>query len=216
MNDLPRRAARHPCWRGAAIALAIVIVAALLSWAWHGTLLRGMARWWVVSDSPGHSDAIAVLGGGLEVRPIAAAALYKSGFAGEVLVSSVMAGPAEKEGLLPTESELNRAILVRLGVPPEAISYFGKNLTSTYGEARAPASWAKANGAKSVIIPTELFPSRRVQWIFARELGPEGARAIVIAEPSPRYTIDDWWRADVGIVAFQNEVLKYLYYRVRY
>jgi hypothetical protein len=27
---------------------------------------------------------------------------------------------------------------------------------------------------------------------------------------------ENWWRKEDGIVAFQNEILKYLYYRIRY
>jgi hypothetical protein len=27
---------------------------------------------------------------------------------------------------------------------------------------------------------------------------------------------DNWWRHEAGVIGFQNEVIKYLYYRVKY
>ena len=32
----------------------------------------------------------------------------------------------------------------------------------------------------------------------------------------PDYGYADWWKTDKGLIAFQNEVIKYLYYRYRY
>jgi hypothetical protein len=46
------------------------------------------------------ADAIVVLGGGLETRPFAAAALYKNGFAPKILVSDVKRSRAEKLGVV--------------------------------------------------------------------------------------------------------------------
>jgi hypothetical protein len=52
-------------------------------------LLRGAAGLWIVSDPVTPSDAVAVLGGGLELRPFRASELYKKGLAKKVLVSLV-------------------------------------------------------------------------------------------------------------------------------
>jgi hypothetical protein len=43
-------------------------------------------------------------------------------------------------------------------------------------EARAVVDWARRTGAKAVIVPTEQFSSRRISWIFKRELLAEGVR----------------------------------------
>jgi uncharacterized SAM-binding protein YcdF (DUF218 family) len=175
--------------------------------------LRGA---WVVSDSIAPADAIVVLGGGLETRPFAAADLYKKGMARRILISAVKPGPAEKLDIVPSHIALNRAVLLKLGVPPEAIVSFGTDVSSTYEEARALAEWANRDGIKSIIVPTEIFSSRRVRWILVKELSGLDV-GIEVQAPAPLdYDLDNWWRHEAGVIGFQNEVIKYLYYRVKY
>jgi uncharacterized SAM-binding protein YcdF (DUF218 family) len=163
------------------------------------------------------ADAIFVLGGGDETRPFAAAMLFKNNLAKQILVSNARrGGPVEKLGLLPSEAELDRQILLKLGVPPEAITVIGSNLTTTYEESLALAEWAKRTGAKRIIIPTEIFPSRRVHWIFNHQLRPLGVTPIVVAYSHQNYTTNDWWHVHDGVIDFQNEILKDVYYHLRY
>jgi hypothetical protein len=61
-----------------------------------------------------------------------------------------------------------------------------------------------------------LFSSRRVRWILNRELSRAGAQAEIQVLPAFEYGADDWWRHEAGVIAFQNEVMKYVYYRVKY
>jgi uncharacterized SAM-binding protein YcdF (DUF218 family) len=169
---------------------------------------------WIVSDTLDHADAIVVLGGDLETRPVLAAELYQRAVSRRVLVSDPT--PDMGSPIIPRHAELNRRILVHLGVPPEAISEFGENVTNTYQEARALLQWAKGNGAKTFIIPMDIFPTRRVRWIFERELEPAGIHVAVQAAKPRQYGAEDWWRNEAGLITFQNEVIKYAYYRYRY
>jgi uncharacterized SAM-binding protein YcdF (DUF218 family) len=164
-----------------------------------------------------HADAIVILGGGDETRPFAAAQLYKAGFAQRILISNAkLGGPIEKLGILPSEAEIDREVLVKLGIPGTALTVIGSGLSSTYDEAQAIAAWARKTGAKRVIIPTEIFPSRRVHWIFNHELEPLGVAVLVIAYPHQDYSADTWWRVHSGILDFQNEILKDVYYHLHY
>jgi hypothetical protein len=63
------------------MALAVLLLAVSAGWLARVQILQGAARAWIVSDSVVPADAIAVLGGGLETRPFAAADLYKKGMA---------------------------------------------------------------------------------------------------------------------------------------
>jgi uncharacterized SAM-binding protein YcdF (DUF218 family) len=198
------------------VLIAVASLALSTGWLARVQILQATARAWVISDAIAPADAIVVLGGGLETRPFAAADLYKKGMARQILISAVKPSPAEKLDIVPSHVEQNRAVLLKLAVPPEAIVSFGTDVSSTYEEARALAEWAKTNGIKSIVVPTEIFSSRRVRWILNKELSPLGARAEVQALQPLDYDIDDWWQHEAGVIGFQNEVIKYLYYRVKY
>jgi uncharacterized SAM-binding protein YcdF (DUF218 family) len=196
--------------------VAALLLAMLAGWLARIQILQGAARAWVVSDSIVPADAIAVLGGGLETRPFAAAELYKKGMARQILISAVKPSPAEKLDIVASHVELNRAVLLKLGVPPGAIASFGADVSSTYEEACALAEWVETNGVRSIIVPTEIFSSRRVRWILDKRLAAVGVRVEVQALPPLDYDIDSWWRHEAGVIGFQNEVIKYLYYRIKY
>jgi uncharacterized SAM-binding protein YcdF (DUF218 family) len=203
-------------WRRGGIFVVVALLALSAGFLAHVQILQRAARAWVVSDSIAPADAIVVLGGGLETRPFAAADLYKKGMARRILISAVKPSPAEKLDIVPSHIEMNRAVLLKLGVPPEAIVGFGTDVTNTYEEARALAAWANRNGIRSIIVPTEIFSSRRVRWILVKELSGLDVRIEVQALPPLDYDGDNWWRHEAGVIGFQNEVIKYLYYRVKY
>jgi uncharacterized SAM-binding protein YcdF (DUF218 family) len=218
-STLPFRAGRRNRARLIGlVSLLVIVVAAGWVWAAPTPVLRGVAGLWVVSDDLDRADAIVVLGGGLDVRPFAAADLYKRGISSKILVANAYLGQGRREvlNLLPSHAELNRAVLVKHGVPSAAITEFGDQVSSTYEEARAVLAWAKTSGAKSVIIPMDIFSTRRVRWIFNRQLAPAGIRVIVQAVAPREFGIDDWWQHEEGLISFQNEVIKFIYYRLKY
>src|SRR5262249_44444446 len=147
--------------------LSLLIVLAGI-WLGLAPLLRGAAALWIVSDPMTAADAVAVLGGGLNERPFAAADLYKKGLVNKVLVSDVVQERYTKLGL-PGHTELNRMVLLKLGVPEAAIETFGQQNGSTEAEAAVLREWASKHHVSGLIIPTEPFFSRRARWIFNRE-----------------------------------------------
>lgn len=204
--------------RARRLAIGLVLLGVLLATAWiaRAPLLRGAAGLWIVSDAVAPADAIAVLGGGLDVRPFAAAKYYHQRLAGRVLVASVRPGAAESIGVVAPHAELNRQVLLRLGVPADAVESFGSGLANTREEALALRAWAERARVRSLIVPTEVFSSRRVRWMLQHAFSGSGISVRVTAHDAPEYTRDDWWRHDLGLIAFQNEVLKYAYYRFKY
>jgi DUF218 domain len=213
---------RAGCWTSARligwITLLVVVVATGLSWAYRTSILRGVARLWVVSDDLDRADAIVVLGGGLGVRLYVAADLYKHDISSQVLVANEYLGPGWREVLylLPSDAELKRKVLIEQGVPSTAVTEFGNEVSTAYEEARALLEWAKRSGARSVVIPIDIFSTRRVRWIIDHELAPAGIHVIVRAVTPQEYGIDDWWQHKEGLMSFQNEVIKFIYYRVKY
>src|SRR5512143_3207054 len=102
-----------------------------LAWSERAPLLRGAANLWIVSDPVTPADAAVVLGGGLDLRPFAAAELYHKGLVKKVLVSQVTDGRAVAIGAQPGHTEVNRQVLLKLGVPADAIAPFGSSNKNT-------------------------------------------------------------------------------------
>ncbi|HVH81706.1 MAG TPA: YdcF family protein [Stellaceae bacterium] len=197
------------------VALALVVLTGTGAWFVREALLRTAASWWIVSDPLEPSDAVAVFGGGLEDRPFAAADYYKQGLARRIVISQSVQGPAELLGIVMSHVSANRQVLLKLGVPETAIEVFGHDLSNTYGEAVALREWAQQAGVHSIIVPTEIFAARRVAWTLHHAFGDEASIRVVALDPLG-YTRANWWRGEAGVVTFQNEIIKYLYYRAKY
>ena len=183
--------------------MIIAVLAGFVISIWLGRelLLRGAASLWIISDPITHADAIVVLGGNYQLRPLVAADLYRRGFADKVLVSQAPDG----------------ASLVKLGVPPNAVELFGTASTNTRDEAVALREWAKHNAASVFIIPSEIFNARRVRWIFDRVFSGSTTTIEVPSFEEPRYyTRSEWWKTEYGVTAFKTGLQKYVYYRLKY
>lgn len=179
-------------------------------------LLTGLARAWVVNDEVTKADAIVILGGGPENRPFAAARLFPAGVAPLILYMDVKLGPAESLGIVLTEREQTQRILLSNDVPATAMQAVGTNVASTYDEACAVRAWIQQTKATSIVITTDLFHTRRARWIFRRELRDTPVKICVVAVAPVRYGIKNWWRNEEGLIQFQNELVKTVYYWVKY
>lgn len=201
--------------RGALALLALVVVLGVAGWFGRETLMRSAANLWIVSDETAPADAAAVFGGGLEIRPFAAAEYYRRGLVRKIVIANIGSSRAERLGVLASHVEANRQVLLKLGVPATAIETFGEGLSNTYEEAMALRDWAARSGTRSVIVPTEIFASRRLRWMLHRALADRITVRVTALEPLG-YRRDDWWKHETGVITFQNEVIKYLYYRLKY
>jgi uncharacterized SAM-binding protein YcdF (DUF218 family) len=181
------------------VLLAVVAPVAIGGWVGRGWLLRSAADRWVVSDPLGRVDAVAIFGGGVADRPFAAAQYYQQGWVTKILVDD-------------TDSE---TVLLKLGIPESAIETFGYGLRNTHQEALALRAWAEQHSLHSIIVPTEIFSARRVRWML-RSAFPSEFQISVIALDAPDYRRNDWLCRSQGIAAFTEEVIKYIYYRLRY
>jgi uncharacterized SAM-binding protein YcdF (DUF218 family) len=199
-----------------AIALLALCGLLILACVFRAPLLRGAADIWIVSDHLSRADVIVVLGGGTETRPFEAARLFHQGLAPRILLTNPKPAPSTQAGLIPTEAALANSILIKEEVPAMDIYVTADIVTNTYEESIAVRNWCKTNGVKRVIIPTDFFHTRRVRWLFCKQLKPPGIQVEVEAVPVREYTAQDWWKHEEGVTAFQNEILKYAFYRIKY
>ena len=179
-------------------------------------LLAGIGKWWVVDGPVSKADAIMVLGGGFPRRPIEAARLYRVGLAPKVLYSDVNINQFAQSGRDKPEPALTREVLIEQGVPESAVESIGHGVNNTYEESLAVRDWLRQTGARSVILTTDEFHTRRARWVFGKVLGPTGAQLQVKPIVTERFTTTNWWWEKKGVVSFQTEFVKYLYYRIKY
>ena len=97
---------------------------------------------------------------------------------------------------------LNYAVHTGVGVAVIFSSADGRNI--------------ERNAASVFVIGSEPFMTRRVQWIFRREFSGLPAKISVQPFDPPGFSLAGWWKTEQGSTAFQNEILKYLYYRWKY
>jgi uncharacterized SAM-binding protein YcdF (DUF218 family) len=128
----------------------------------------------------------------------------------------VKLAPTTKLGITSPEKDLTRQVLLKQEVPDSACITVGHGVASTYDESRAVRAWLVTNHASRIIIPTDLFHTRRVRWLFHKQLKGTGATVTVRAVALTEYTASDWWTHEEGLIAFQNEVVKSVYYHFKY
>jgi uncharacterized SAM-binding protein YcdF (DUF218 family) len=206
----PRRLRRVVLW-----SCGLVVLLSAL-YVFRAPLLTAVARWWVVKSTLSKVDAIMVLGGGLPRRPTEAARLYHAGLAPKILYSDVETNQVALLGMMKPETTLTREVLIQQGVPESALECIGHGTSSTYQEALAARDWLQRTGARSLILTSDEFHMRRVCWVFRKVLRPTGVRVLVKPVVLRDYTTTNWWHREDGVVAFQNELVKYFYYRVKY
>jgi len=210
----PGKPRRRLTWAISLLCLGGASILVLrLCWA---PLLCGIARAWVVDEPAMKADAIVVLGGGLAQRPFTAARLYHEEVAPRILYMDTKPNPVVALGLALPEKELTRRILLANNVPQSAMESIGNGVANTYDESCAVRAWANRTGAKSIVIVTDLFHTRRARWIFRRELKGGKVDIHVRAAPLPNYGTTNWWKDEEGLVAFETEVVKSGYYWLKY
>jgi hypothetical protein len=99
-------------------------------------------------------------------------------------------------------------VLIKLGVPEADIETFGSEISTTYEEADALREWAIRAHARSIIVPIEIFSSRRVRWTLTQALAGTGTEIQIQALDQPAYNYTNWWKTHIGLIAFQSEVIK--------
>ena len=158
------------------------------------------------------SQAILVLSGGLPDRALAAAEIYRDGYAKEVWLTQPLQPGAAMEGLhLPYagEEEYSRMVLIEKGVPPGDIRILKPRILNTADELRvvADALGDQQRGA-SVIVVTSKAHTRRVRTLWEKvSRGHHGGRILVRAAPEDDFDASHWWRSTPDALSVVREYL---------
>jgi uncharacterized SAM-binding protein YcdF (DUF218 family) len=153
-----------------------VVVALLGLYASRGWVLPALARYLDVSEPAQATDYVMVLGGDAETRPFAAAALLHAGLAQKALIARIKASADSQDGLVASEQELIRDVLVHQGTLPDAIRMLpGNECRSTFDEASALAEFLASEKQSTVTVVTSGYHTRRVRMIFRKILREHAA-----------------------------------------
>lgn len=196
--------------------LAAILLIAAAAWIARRPLLVGVAAWLDVGQPPVKTDYAFALGGNVETRPFVAAALYRAGFADELLVVRMRRSPAVEAGLFPPHHEMYRRVLLHEGVAEKDIQLIGDACDSTFDEAAAVGEWLEQHPSATLTVVTDHFHTRRARFIFRQELGDKVSRVHFVSAPVDYFTPDNWWRIANGFATYTSEYMKLLFYFFRY
>jgi uncharacterized SAM-binding protein YcdF (DUF218 family) len=187
------------------IVAAVVCAALILA----VVLFLCVGRWLVVQDPLAKARVIAVLSGGMPVRALEAAKLYRDGYAPEIwLTHSSEPGRTlqEMDISFAGEDDYNTRVLIHEGVPPEAIHVLETPIVNTVDEIRVIGSALAREKDRTVIIVTSKAHTRRVRFLWGRLAAGEG-QPIVRAASGDLFDPRHWWRTTSDALDVVREVL---------
>ncbi len=160
------------------------------------------------------SDAICVLAGTRMERPLEAADLYLKGWAPRIILTEETPDfgivTLERRGLaFATNAEIARDVIVRLGVPPDAIEILPEVHDSTAHEADTFRRISLERNWKRIIVVTSKFHTRRGGFAVRRALKGSGVDVVMRGSAYDRADPHHWWRtrADVRWAASESQKL---------
>jgi uncharacterized SAM-binding protein YcdF (DUF218 family) len=188
-----------------AIGFAVVLVLAGIYAFYHA------GSWLVREDSLEKSQAIVVLSGGLPGRALAAAEIYRDGYAKEVWLTQPLEPGAAMEGLhLPYagEQEYSRMVLIEKGVRPGDIRILKPRILNTADELHIVAEALDQQRGAPVIVVTSKAHTRRVRALWEKvSRGHDSGRILVRAAPEDYFDASHWWRSTHDALSVVREYL---------
>jgi len=199
------------------VCLALLAIAIVCIGFWYRPLLAGYAAFFSVNNASPGADALVVLGGRIETRGPRALALYRQGYAPEILLTDLRpynpgipdfdcnerrVAHAQRDWLAPGAS---------ISIAP---SRSGTGAASTFDEAWDLLHYSLETGYTRIIIVTDDFHTRRSLYAFHKVFKDSGVSVEAMGAPNAVFNADNWWRSDAGLKAYLLEPLLLLVYLV--
>ena len=180
-----------------AIWIAVGICVAILALL-RVQVMSALGSYLVRAEPPRKADLAIVLAGGADgLRILKAGSLVQDGYAPVALIS----GPSGVYGWY--ECDLAIPFAVKRGYPEGYFAHMEHNAKSTAEEAQAMIPEIRRRGAKTVLLVTSNYHTRRATNLF-RATAPE-VTFIPIAAPDQDFSPDSWWHSRQGQKTFLME-----------
>ena len=178
--------------------------------------LPRIASWLDVGQPPKPAFAIMLLNGEAETRAIAAAELWKAGWAPRILLTTVADDPQRGQTTVPLEHEINLRVSGGLWGSANAVTLLDEQAHSTYDEAAAAANYLGQSSPGRLLVLTNGFHTRRARWIFQRLFAGRVEEISMISVPTDDVRVATWWQSERGFATIAAEYLKLGFYILRY
>ena len=168
-----------------------------------------VGKWLVREDSLEKCTAIVVLSGGMPDRALQAAEIYREGYAPEVWITQATQPKQVMSTLgipFDGEEEYSKRVLIRRGVPENAIRILTPAIVNTADEMRVLADTLQNRNSSTVIVVTSKAHTRRVQALWNRMESGRG-RVIVRATTADSFDPSHWWRSTHDALDVVREAL---------
>jgi uncharacterized SAM-binding protein YcdF (DUF218 family) len=200
------------------LQLAFIVVILLIAAA-GVTAFVGLGRFMAAEDPLHKADAIFVFSGTRVERPLESYDLYRAGYAPRIVVTRSVAEQAislvEEKGVrIASDFDLNRTVLVQLGVPESALITPMRIHDNTAEEAETLHELVRRFHWRTVILVSSKYHLRRVRLATRRELAGTDVTLILRGSRYDMSTPDRWWRRRADIRWLMSEVPKLFAYKL--
>jgi uncharacterized SAM-binding protein YcdF (DUF218 family) len=182
--------------------LLVLLAVAVAGW-------RGAGRWLIREDPLSPADVVVVLSGSMPYGAEKAAEVFRAGYAPEVWVSRPVNSGSELKELgirFVGEEEYSREVLIREGVPEQAVQILPDTIVNTEQEVEEVAREMRRTRKTRVIIVTSPQHTRRVRTLWTKLVRGD-QKAMVRAAFEDRFDADHWWRNTRDALAVVRETL---------
>jgi len=192
------------------------IVCVSLLFAFRHPLFRKVGRYLNASDELVQTDAYFILGGNSYDRGKKAFDVYTN-YPEAHFVATGGNYPLQIRALDITmkEAELTRHWLIRQGVPENQIDTLC-SATSTYEESIEILRYCESHNFTTVTLISSSFHLRRMRMVFEKKFRKEGIQTYFLGAGDEEFRQDEWWRDEQSIVNVNNELVKIVYYWLKY
>lgn len=114
-----------------------------------------------------------------------------------------------------TEAELTGHLLRKKGVPAALVHPLSIG-TSTMEESEGILNYCKENNLNDITVVSSMLHLRRVRRVFEDKFTAAGIQVHFHGSNAQEFNADNWWTNEEGLIMGQNELVKLVYYTLKY